>query len=117
VYRDRPRLQFLSLLQSGILSYWATTLREAREQFERLPFLDAVVIDVENNVERGLEFCDIVHVNKPSLPIVFVRSMKRVGLAPHCAHRILAAEIPEDILASEILDLIDSPPSLGSKNA
>ena len=109
IYRDRPSSPLQALIHSGIRIYWASTLAEARDNFEHMPFLDAVVVDLENNVEQGLEFCDIVHVRRADVPIVFVRSANRVSIAPHCAQRVLDPEVSEEDLAREIQDALDAP--------
>ena len=116
VFRDRPRLAFSVLRQSGIQTHWAANLREARDCFQKLPDLRAIIVDAQENVEKGMEFCEIVHVNRPRLPILFVRSVNRPLLEPRCANRILDPEVTEEDLADEILLLINeiAPPNTRS---
>ncbi len=111
VFRDRPGSSLMSLAEFGVDVHWAANVREAREEFARLRRLDAVVVDVREGVERGLEFCEIVHITRPSVPILFVRSQSRPSLEPHCAHRILDAETTEDDLANEIVVLLENAPA------
>lgn len=117
IYRDRPTAHLQALEHSGIHIQWASTLAEARHHFEHMPFLDAVVVDLENRAEQGLEFCDIVHVRRPDLPIIFVRSANRLSLAPHCAHRVLDPDISEQDLAREIQQALEEPGALRRKRA
>jgi CheY-like chemotaxis protein len=117
VFRDRPRLQLRPLAASGIRVLYVTSIQEARKEFERQKQLDAIVVDALDGVERALEFCEIVHVNRPLIPILFVRSSHRTSLEPYCAAKVLDPEISEDELSQNIIDLLLAYSAPGRKQA
>lgn len=111
IFSDRGRMNFPALADAGVEIFWAATIREARDEFERRTALNAVIVELKEGVERGLEFCEIVHVTRPAVAIVFVRSAQRPSLAPHCAHRVLDPETNASDLEGEILLLLENAPA------
>ena len=107
IYRDRTHLPLQRLSERGVDVQLVDNLHEAREELDRLASFHAMVVDVQSDVERALEFCDIVHVLDPKMPIVFVRSNQRLSLAPHSATRILDPDVSQADLAREILEVLD----------
>ncbi len=111
IVRDRPRLQLRNLVDAGIQLHWTADLHEARDEFNRLSELSAVIVDMQQSVERGLEFCEIVHMLRPAVIILFVRSALRPSVEPRCAHRVLDPEVTESDLEKEILLLLEKAPA------
>jgi DNA-binding NtrC family response regulator len=108
IYRDRTHLQLQQLTEHGVAVRIVDNIHEAREHLDRLESFQAIVVDVQSDVERALEFCDIVHVLDPKMPIIFVRSSQRVSLSPHSATRNLNPDINQAELVAEILDVLES---------
>lgn len=117
IYRDRTHLQLQELSENGVAAQIVDNIHEARAHLERLSSYEAIVVDVQSDVERALEFCDIVHVLDPKMPIIFVRSSQRLSLAPHSATRILNPDVEHAELVAEILNVLDSDSSSERKPA